>query len=154
MFQKGQGLLMKKWSGLLLSVLLMIVMILISGPFDLFKWSISKEGEGKGQNMILTQRTEGDEKREEADPHFIQVLKKLRDQLDVWLKSLNDRIENEDVTRFEVRFLEILRSILEWIREKVDSKIESSEGKERERREKKGIFRETLQIPTSPLFRT
>ena len=37
----------------------------------------------------------------------------------------SDREEN--ITRLEVRFLEILRSILEWVREKVNAKIEASE---------------------------
>jgi hypothetical protein len=51
----------------------------------------------------------------------------LREKLDEWLKSINDRIESEDVSRLEVRFLEILRSILGWVREKIDAKIASSE---------------------------
>jgi len=55
------------------------------------------------------------------------ALKRLRGKLDEWLKPINDRIESENITRLEVRFLEILRSILEWVREKVDAKIESSE---------------------------
>jgi len=60
-------------------------------------------------------------------PHLILVLKRLREKLDKWLKSINDRIESENVTHIEVRFLEILRSILEWVREKVDAKITSFE---------------------------
>jgi hypothetical protein len=49
--------------------------------------------------------------------------------VDGWLKDLNQRIESEDVTRFEVRFLEILRSVLEWVGEKIDAQIESGEKK-------------------------
>jgi hypothetical protein len=66
-------------------------------------------------------------------------------KLDEWLKKLNDRIESEDVTRFGVRFLEIIRNILEWVKEKVDAKIESYEKEKPIKNEKKGIFRETRQ---------
>jgi hypothetical protein len=69
------------------------------------------------------------EEKEEGDSHFIQVLKMLRQEIDGWLKSLNEKIENEDIARYEVRFYEILRSILEWIREKIDAKIAASEKK-------------------------
>ena len=65
--------------------------------------------------------------------------------MDGWLKDLNERIEREDVTRFEVRFLEILRNILEWVKEKIDAKIESSEEKKPEK-EERGLVRETHQI--------
>jgi len=64
---------------------------------------------------------------------MVQILKEIQKKLDEWLTKLNNRIESEDVTRFEVRFLEILRNILEWIKEKVDAQIESSEkGKPRQ----------------------
>ena len=62
--------------------------------------------------------------------------------VDGWLKSINDQIENEDVTRFKVRFLEILRSILEWVKEKIDSRLEDSE---KDMREKGGPLREIHQ---------
>ena len=71
--------------------------------------------------------TRGGGKREEPDPRLILVLKRLREKLDEWLKSINDRIESEEITRLEVRFLEILRSILGWVRGEVDAKIRSSE---------------------------
>jgi hypothetical protein len=74
---------------------------------------------------ILFAQDEG--KEEQTDPHLILVLKRLCEKLDEWIESINDRIESEDVTRLEVRFLEILRSILGWVREKVDAKITSSE---------------------------
>jgi len=86
-----------------------------------------------------------EEKKGETDPHMLQILKEIQKKLDEWLKSLNDRIESEDVTRFEVRFLEILRNILEWIKEKVDAKIESFESEKPKGREKKGIFQEIHQ---------
>jgi hypothetical protein len=57
------------------------------------------------------------------------MMKQFRMKVDEWLKDLNKRIESEDVTRFEVRFLEILRSILEWMGEKIDAQIESGEKK-------------------------
>jgi hypothetical protein len=65
--------------------------------------------------------------------------------VDAWLKSLNEKIEREDITRFEVRFYEILRNILEWVKEKIDSKIESLEEKKPKIKEKEGFFRETRQ---------
>jgi hypothetical protein len=69
----------------------------------------------------------------------------LREKVDAWLKSLNERIEREDITRFEVRFYEILRNILEWVKEKIDAKIKSSEEQRSKKKEKGGLFRETRQ---------
>lgn len=65
--------------------------------------------------------------KEEMDSHYTQLMKQLKTKVDGWLKDLNQRIESEDVTRFEVRFLEILRSFLEWVGEKIDAQIESGE---------------------------
>lgn len=65
--------------------------------------------------------------KEEQDSHYIQLMRQLRTKVDGWLKDLNQRIESEDVTRFEVRFLEILRSFLEWVGEKIDAQIESGD---------------------------
>ena len=96
-----------------------------------------------GRYLIIFIQDE--EKKGETDPHMLQILKEIQKKLDEWLKSLNDRIESEDVTRFEVRFLEILRNILEWIKEKVDAKIESFESEKPKGREKKGIFQEIHQ---------
>jgi hypothetical protein len=121
---------MKKWIVPLLSLLLIAVLLLVSSPFNIFKAPITREESGKKLGILFTQ-DEG--KEEQTDPHLILVLKRLREKLDEWLKSINDRIESEDITRLEVRFLEILRSILGWVREKVDAKIESSEkGKPKE----------------------
>ncbi|HSB05356.1 MAG TPA: hypothetical protein VLK23_09185 [Thermodesulfobacteriota bacterium] len=91
--------------------------------------------------MRLAQETGKEEKKEEADPHWIQLLIQFQEKLDTWLKSLNERIESEDVSKIEVRFLEILRNILEWVKEKVDAKIESSRG--RGSPKKRGLFQET-----------
>ena len=115
---------MKRWIVPLLSLLLIAVLLLISSPFNIFKPSMTKKESGEKPGILLTQ---DEEKKEQTDPHLILVLKRLREKLDEWLKSINDRIESENITRLEVRFLEILRSILEWVREKVDAKIESSE---------------------------
>ena len=100
-----------------------------------------KEATGGELRIILLQAAEKEEKKGETDPHFILILKQVKEKLDAWLKSLNNRIESEDVTRLEVRFLEILRSILEWVKEKIDSKIASSEETKEEKKEK-GLFKE------------
>jgi len=128
---------MKKWIVPLLSLLLIAFLLLISSPFNPLKASMTKEsGEKPG---ILFAQYEG--KEEQTDPHLILVLKRLREKLDEWLKSINDRIESEDVTRLEVRFLEILRSILGWVREQVDAKITPSEkGKPQETYQRMFLF--------------
>jgi len=121
---------MKKWIVPLLSSLLVTALLLISSPLNIFKASMANGGKEEKRGIFLIQ-VEG--KEEQTDPHFTLVLKRLREKLDKWIKSLNDRIENEDITRLEVRFLEILRSTLGWVREKVNAKIESSEkGKPKE----------------------
>ena len=114
----------------MLSLLLIALLLLISCPFNVFKSSTTQKG-SEEKPQILFAQVEG--KKEQTDPDLILVLKRLREKLDEWLKSINDRIESENITNLEVRFLEILRSILEWVREKVDAKIESSEkGKPRQ----------------------
>ena len=132
---------MRKWTGFFLSVLLILVVISISDSFRNFKLSVPEEAKGGELRIILLQAAEKEEKKGETDPHFILILKQVKEKLDAWLKSLNNRIESEDVTRLEVRFLEILRSILEWVKEKIDSKIASSEETKEEKKEK-GLFRE------------
>ena len=101
--------------------------------------------------MVRTQYREKGEKKGGTDSNIVLILKEFKETVEGWLKSLNERIEREDITRFEVRFLEILRSILEWVKEKIDSWIESSEdqlpGKKR-----RDLFRETIQR-ISPLSR-
>jgi hypothetical protein len=115
---------MKKWIVPLLSLLLIAVLLVISSPFNIFKASMTREESGERTGILFAQ-DEG--KEEQTDPHLILILERLREKLDEWLKSINDRIEREDVTRLEVRFLEILRGILGWVREKVDAKITSFE---------------------------
>jgi len=127
---------MKKWIVPLLSLLLIAVLLLISSPFNIFKASMANGGKEEKPRIVLTQ-VEG--KEEQTDPHLILVLKRLREKLDEWIKSLDDRIESEDITRLEVRFLEILRSILGWTREKADKKIESSE-REKHKEAYQGVF--------------
>jgi len=94
--------------------------------------------------MVRTQYGEKGEKKGGTDSNIVLILKEFKETVEGWLKSLNERIEREDITRFEVRFLEILRSILEWVKEKIDSWIESSEdqvpGKKR-----RDLFREAIQ---------
>lgn len=139
---------MKKWIGPLLSFFLVLLLGIgsISGSFSFLKKENPQEAKTEGNRIRLVQ-DEG--KREDADPHLLLVLKEIQRKLDEWLKSINERIESEDVTRFEVRFLEILRSVLEWAKEKVDAKVESSEREKPSRKEKKGIFREIRHMDLS-----
>jgi hypothetical protein len=135
---------MKKWIGPLISLLLILLLEigLVSGFFSGQKPAPHGKATTEGYSVIPVQ----DEKdKGDADPHMLQILKEIQKKLDEWLKKLNDRIESEDVTRFGVRFLEIIRNILEWVKEKVDAKIESYEKEKPIKNEKKGIFRETRQ---------
>lgn len=149
---------MKKSACLLISPFLIAILLLISGPFNILKLSahspravaghVPVRGfipeKGEGARIVLIRGEDKEEKGGGTDPHFLQILKKLQEKLNEWLKSLNERIENQDVTRLEVRFLEILRNILEWVKEKIDAKIESGE-KERPKKQERGLFRETRQ---------
>jgi len=130
---------MRKWIGRLSSLLLILILVLVFRSFHTAKQSMPGKERKDGPMYTLVQGRE----KEEIDPHYLQVLKKLQEQLDEWLKALNERIESQDVTRFEVRFLEILRNILEWVKEKVDAKIESYE--KMPKKERKDIFRETFE---------
>jgi hypothetical protein len=136
---------MKKWIGLFVSLFLIIGMVSAFLSPTIAKKETTKGTKLEGYRILLVQE---EEKKEQADPHIIQVLKEIQRKLDEWLKSLNERIESEDITRFEVRFLEILRNILEWIKEKVDAKIESSE-QEKPIKKERGMFRETRRIVLS-----
>jgi hypothetical protein len=134
---------MKKWIGPILSFFLVLILGigLISGSFSFLKKEIPHETKTEGYRIILTQDEKG-EKRGETDPHLILVLKEIQKKLDEWLKKLNERIESEDITRFEVRFLEILRNILEWIKEKIDAKIESAEKEKPFKKPRRGRYEE------------
>ena len=135
---------MKKWVGLFISLSLILVIGIgsVSGSFSILKRTTPKLARSEGYRVILTQ---GEMEKGKTDPHMVQILKEIQGKLDEWLKSLNERIESEDVTRFEVRFLEILRNILEWAKEKVDAKIESSEKEKPFKKRRKGLFQETHQ---------
>jgi len=128
---------MKKWFGFLISLLLIIGMVSVSLAPSILKKAEPERGKSEGYRIILIQN---EEKKGETDPHMLQILKEIQKKLDEWLKSLNERIESEDVTRFEVRFLEILRNILEWIKEKIDAKVESSEKEIPKKKPKKGRY--------------
>jgi hypothetical protein len=102
---------------------------------------MTKEESEEKPGILLTR---GGRQKEQPNPPFTLISKRLRKKLDEWIKSINDRIESEEITRLEVRFLEILRSILEWVRGEIDAKIRSSE-KEHLRGSEKGSFRENHQ---------
>jgi hypothetical protein len=133
---------MKKWIGPLISLLLILMlgMAFVSGSFSNLKQRSPGKTRTEGYTRILVQ----DEKEKgDTDPYMLQILKEIQKKLDDWLRKLNDRIESEDVTRFGVRFLEMIRNMLEWMKEKVDAKIESYEKEKPRKREKTQIFRET-----------
>lgn len=130
---------MKKWTGISLSFLMVLVLICIVGFYQDPQKATERKEEGQ---IVLTQNREGGEKREGKDSTLVDLLKELKQTVDGWLKSINEEIEREDVTRFKVRFLEILRSILEWLKEKIDSWLEAAES---DMREKGGPFREIHQ---------
>jgi len=132
---------MKKWIVPILSLVFLLVLVYLSGPFRVFKVTVSREDLRERARTVLIQSAEKDEKKEGTDPYWLQTLIQMQEQLDNWLKSLNERIESKDVSRIEVRFLEVLRNILEWIKEKIDAKIDSSRGKGPPK--KKGLFQET-----------
>ena len=135
---------MRKWIGPLISLFLILLLGigLVSGSFSNLKPASHGKTITDGYSIIPVQ---DEQEKGDADPHMLQILKEIQKKLDGWLKKLNDRIEREDVTRFEVRFLEIIRNILEWVKEKVDAKIESYEKGKPIKKERGGIFRETHQ---------
>ena len=124
---------MKKWIGSFLSLLSILVLVSVLGFNQDSRGATEMK---KGGRVVLAQHREGTEKRGEKDTFMIDLLKQLKQIVDGWLKSVNEKIEKEDVARFKVRFLEILRSILEWIKEKLDSWLETSE---KDMREKEGL---------------
>ena len=143
---------MKKWIGVLISLFLILVVGIgwVSGSFSILKKTTPQAAKSEGYRVVPIQ---DETEKGKTDPYMVQVLKEIQKKLDEWLKSLNESIESEDVSRFKVRFLEILRNILEWVKEKVDAKIESSEKKKSIKKEKRGIFREVRQeiLPLSKI---
>ena len=130
---------MKKWIFPFLSLLLILALI---SMLDFYQDSRRATEKKEEPQIVLTQYREGGEKKGEKDTLLIDLLKELKQSVDGWLKSINEEIEEEDVTRFKVRFLEILRSILEWVKEKIESWLETSE---KDMREKGGPLREIHQ---------
>ena len=122
---------MKKWIIPCLSLFVLAALIFISSPYYDSKKVATLDQGAKTVPAIFGQMEDKEEKEQE-DSHFILLLKNIQEALNGWLKSINERIESEDVTKIEVRFLEILRSILEWIKEKIDAKIESSPPQKRQ----------------------
>jgi len=143
---------MRKWVGPLLSIL--FVILLLFNPFasNIFK-PISDQNENTGNlRVILTLNTDKEGRGGSEDTYYITLLKQSREKVDEWLKSLNEKIDQEDITHFEVRFYEISRNILEWIRETIDAKVKSSEEKKLKQREKERLLRDTRQGIFLPAF--
>ena len=115
---------MKKWIIPCLSFFLIVALTFVSSPFYGSKKAVTLDDGAKMIPAIFGRTEEKEEKKQ--DDSSLALLLKLQEILNGWLKSINERIESEDVTKIEVRFLEILRSILEWIKEKIDAEIESS----------------------------
>mgnify|MGYP000102446797 CR=1 FL=1 len=124
---------MKKWIGFFLSLLLFLIGASVGLKFSIpdlnditdptsLKQAISEEDQGSPRRAVFGTEEER-RKKGEGESYYIQTLRAVREKLNEWLKSLNDRIESEDITRLEVRFLEILRNILEWLKEKMDAKL-------------------------------
>jgi len=131
--------------GPLLSILLIVLLFFIPFASNIFK-PISDQNENTGNlRVILTLNTDKEGKGGSEDTYYITVLKQTREKVDEWLKSLNEKIEQEDITHFEVRFYEISRNILEWIGETIDAKVRSSEEKKLKQREKERLLRDTRQ---------
>jgi len=141
---------MKKWLGLLISIFLIVILLSVPFVSDIFNPATNQEEGMKGYGIVVAQDRE---KEPKGDTYSTALLKQIRDKVDGWLKELNEKIEREDITRFEVRFYEILRDILEWVREKIDAKLESPEEKRQETEEKGGVFRETRE-GVFPFFET
>jgi hypothetical protein len=143
---------MKKWVGPLISLFLVIAlgMGLFCDSFSILKKALPKQTKLEAYRLVFIDE---DKEKEEADPHMLQILKEIQKKLDGWLKSLNERIESEDVSRFEVRFLEMIRNVLEWVKEKVDAKIESYEKGTPKAKPKRDLFQQTdrLLLPLSKM---
>lgn len=117
-----------------LSLLLLIILFgFLFSPFSISDRLQPDQRVGLKNGIIWAQGITGEE-RGEQESHYIQLMKQLKGIVNGWLKDLNQRIESEDVTRFEVRFLEILRSLLEWAGEKIDAEIESGDKKPQKRK--------------------
>jgi hypothetical protein len=131
---------MKKWIGPLISLFLILILGVVSVDlFPVSRKTLPKESRSEKYRVVPVQ---DEEEKGGADPHMLQLLKAIQKKLDEWLKSVNEKIESEDISRFKVRFLEIWRNILEWVKEKVDAKIESYE-QQKPKKQPGGLFPET-----------
>ena len=135
---------MKKWIGSFISLFLILILgiSLVCDLFPIVKKTSPKETRSEAYRVVPIQ---DEEEKGGTDPTTLQLLKAIQKKLDEWLKSVNEKIESEDVSRFKVRFLEIWRNILEWVKEKVDAKIESYEKERPKKQRGKGLFQETYQ---------
>jgi len=106
----------------------MILLGLVLSPFPVPE-RMGLGGKIGGYSGIAWAQKNAEEGKGGQNSYYNQLMKQLRAKVDEWLRDLNQQIEGEDVTRFKVRFLEILRSILEWVGEKIDAQIESEEKK-------------------------
>jgi len=118
---------MNKWIGAFVSVLMAVVLVYFLAPFQMPAPQGAGDSDVKPVPAIFG-KTDEEKERKDEDTQLIQILKRVQEVLDGWLKSLNERIESKDVSRLEVRFLEVLRSVVEWVKAKVDAKIDSSKG--------------------------
>jgi len=143
---------MKEWIGPPTSLFLTLILGigLVYDLFPIVKKTSPKETRSEAYRIVPVQ---DQEEKGEADPHMIELWKAIQRTLDKWLRSVNEKIESEDISRFKVRFLEIWRNILEWVKEKVDAKIESYEKEKPKKEPGKGLFQETHQkiLPFSKL---
>jgi type VI protein secretion system component VasK len=110
-------------------IILLVVLLLVAATVSATK-SLPRTEREKEYWVVLPYSRDDQKQAERKETEYDQILKQLREKINEWLKSLNERIEREDVTRFEVRFLEILRSVLEWVKEKIDAKVGPEENKE------------------------
>jgi len=131
---------MRKWIGFFLSLFLIAVVLLAPDSFTILSQRGPEKESQTNHSVVLSQSRDEEVEKREGDSYTIAILKILREKLDDWLKSLNDRIESEDITRLEVRFLEILRSLLEWVRDKVNTRIEPLEEKKPGKKGRGGIL--------------
>jgi len=131
---------MKKWIGPGAALLLVTLFLSFYSPFGGAKSTPSEKDLVNDYRIVPLQ---GEKKEENSSSGG--VLRVIQETLNSWLKLLNERIESEDITRFEVRFLEILRNVLEWMKDRVDARIESSKAKEQEKRNKGKGLRDTRQ---------
>jgi hypothetical protein len=93
---------MKKWVGLFASLFLTLAVGIgwVSDSFSILKKTTPQTAKSEGYRVVPIQ-DEGE--KGEADPHMLQILKEIQKKLDEWLKSINESIESEDVSRFKVR---------------------------------------------------